>query len=169
MIGNSQVNESNSLNHTVVARGMPPLPGPFRHFPFRPATPLREKVGEYAASFTALAAMRCILAVDSIPESQAIPTCPAGVCNGAVCPTIPLTSVTLPGRGARDILGRMSDLTTNATRKLVTAQSMEEAKAAAYANDPQTELVILGLSENAAVTTCGWARRFFDSGGLSGF
>jgi hypothetical protein len=35
-------------------------------------------------------------------------------------------------------------------------------------NDPQTELVILGLSENAAVTTCGWARHFFDSGG-SGF
>ena len=46
---------------------------------------------------------------------------------------------------------------------------MDEAKAAAYANDPQTELVILGLSENAAVTTCGWARRFFDSGGFSGF
>ena len=23
-------------------------------------------------------------------------------------------------------------------------------------NDPRTELVILGLSENAAVTTCGW-------------
>ena len=36
-------------------------------------------------------------------------------------------------------------------------------------NDPQTELVILGLSENAAVTTCGWARHFFDSGGSSGF
>ena len=46
---------------------------------------------------------------------------------------------------------------------------MEEAKAAAYANDPQTELVILGLSETAAVTTCGWARRFFDSGSLSLF
>jgi hypothetical protein len=36
-------------------------------------------------------------------------------------------------------------------------------------NDPRTELVILGLSENAAVTTCGWARHFFDSGGSSGF
>jgi hypothetical protein len=35
-------------------------------------------------------------------------------------------------------------------------------------NDPRTELVILGLSENAAVTTCGWARHFFDSGGPSG-
>ncbi len=46
---------------------------------------------------------------------------------------------------------------------------MDEAKAATYANDPQTELVILGLSENTAVTTCGWARRFFDSGGSSGF
>ena len=46
---------------------------------------------------------------------------------------------------------------------------MEEAKAAAYANDPQTELVILGLSQNAAVTTRGWARRFFDRGGWSLF
>ena len=63
----------------------------------------------------------------------------------------------------------MSDLATKATRKLITAQTMDEAKAAAYANDPQTELVILGLSENPAVTTCGWARRFFDSGGSSGF
>jgi hypothetical protein len=36
-------------------------------------------------------------------------------------------------------------------------------------NDPQTEFVILGLSENAAVTTCDWARHFFDSGGSSGF
>ena len=35
-------------------------------------------------------------------------------------------------------------------------------------NDPQTESVILGLSENAAVTTCGWACHFFESGGLSG-
>ena len=42
------------------------------------------------------------------------------------------------------------------------------ARAAAYANDPQTELVILGPSENAAVTTCGWARHFFDSAS-SGF
>jgi hypothetical protein len=99
--------------------------------------------------------------------TQVIPTCPAGGLQRR--PPSPLTSVTLPGRGARDILGRMSDLTTKATRKLVTAQNMEEAKAAAYANDPQTELVILGLSENAAVTTCGWARHFFDRGGLSGF
>jgi hypothetical protein len=36
-------------------------------------------------------------------------------------------------------------------------------------NDSRTELVILGLSENAAVTTCGWARHFFDSGDSSGF
>jgi hypothetical protein len=48
-------------------------------------------------------------------------------------------------------------------RHIVTAQTMDEAKAAAYANDPQTELVILGISENPAVTTCGWARRFFES------
>jgi hypothetical protein len=63
----------------------------------------------------------------------------------------------------------MSDLATKPARKLITAQNRDEAKGAAYANDPQTELAILGLSENAAVTTCGWARHFFDSGGLSGF
>jgi hypothetical protein len=61
-----------------------------------------------------------------------------------------LTSVTLLVRSAHDILGRMSDPATKATRKLVTAQNMEEAKAAAYTNDPQTELVILGLSENGS-------------------
>ena len=75
----------------------------------------------------------------------------------------------LPAGGANDILGRMADTGTKPSRKLITAQNMDEAKAAAYANDPQTELVILGLSENAAVTTCGWARRFFDSGGLGLF
>jgi hypothetical protein len=53
-------------------------------------------------------------------------------------------------------------------RKTVIAQNMDEAKTAAYANDPKTELVILGLGENPAVTTCGWARRFFDNG-PSGF
>jgi hypothetical protein len=77
--------------------------------------------------------------------------------------------VTLPTRRAQGILARMPDLATNPSRKPITAQNMDEAKAAAYANDPQTELVILGLSENAAVTTCGWARHFFDSGGSSGF
>lgn len=75
----------------------------------------------------------------------------------------------LPAGGADDILGRMSDTGTKPPRKFIIAQNMEEAKAAAYANDPQTELVILGLSENAAVTTCGWVRRFFDRGGLSLF
>ena len=48
-------------------------------------------------------------------------------------------------------------------RRIVTAQTMDEAKTAAYANEPQTELVILGVSENPAVTTCGWAWRFFES------
>jgi hypothetical protein len=67
------------------------------------------------------------------------------------------------------MLARMSNLATTPPRKPVTAQNMDEAKTAAYANDPQTELVILGLSENTAVTTCGWARRFFDSGDSSGF
>jgi len=94
---------------------------------------------------------------------------PISTCNWAHCPTVPLTSVILPARGADDILGGMADTGTKPPRKFITAQNMEEVKAAAYANDPQTELVILGLSENAAVTTCGWARRFFDSGGLSLF
>ncbi len=77
--------------------------------------------------------------------------------------------MTLPTDGARDILGPMVDDRTPLPRKPITALNMEEAKAAAYANDPQTELLILGLSENIAVTTCGWVRRFFDSGGLNGF
>ncbi len=55
------------------------------------------------------------------------------------------------------------DAATKPSRKIVTAQNMDEAKTAAYANDPHTELVILGLTENPAVTTCGWARQFFDT------
>jgi hypothetical protein len=31
-------------------------------------------------------------------------------------------------------------------------------------SDPQTKIVIPGLSENAAVTTCGWVRDFFNAG-----
>jgi hypothetical protein len=54
----------------------------------------------------------------------------------------------------------MNDATT---RKIVTAQNMDEAKAAAYAHEPQTELVILGLSDNPSVTTCGWAKHFFET------
>jgi hypothetical protein len=57
----------------------------------------------------------------------------------------------------------MPDLATKLSHQPITAQNLDEAKVAAYANDPQTELVIPGLSENAAVTTCGWARHFFDS------
>jgi hypothetical protein len=63
--------------------------------------------------------------------------------------------VILPAGGADDILGRMADTGTKPPRKLITAQNIDEAKAAAYANDPYTELVILGLSENAAVTRLG--------------
>ena len=55
----------------------------------------------------------------------------------------------------------MANLEPTPSRHIITAQTMDEAKAAAYANDPQTELVILGISENPAVTTCGWARQFF--------
>ena len=94
---------------------------------------------------------------------------PISTCNRDHRPTVPLTSVILPAGGADDILVHMADTGTKPSRKPITAQNMDEAKAAAYANDPQTELVILGLSENAAVTTCGWARRFFDRGGLSLF
>jgi len=43
------------------------------------------------------------------------------------------------------MLGHM-DAATKPSRKIVTAQNMDEAKTAAYANDPQTELVILGLT-----------------------
>lgn len=56
----------------------------------------------------------------------------------------------------------MANLETTRPRRIVTAQTLDEAKTAAYANDPQTELVILGLSENATVTTCGWAKHFFE-------
>jgi hypothetical protein len=57
----------------------------------------------------------------------------------------------------------MSDAATTPSRKIITAQTMDEAKTAAYANDPQTELVILGLSENPSVTTCGWVKHFFEN------
>ena len=63
----------------------------------------------------------------------------------------------------KTILGGMANLESTPSRKIITAQTMDEARAAAFTNDPQTELVILGLSENAAVTTCGWARQFFES------
>jgi hypothetical protein len=48
-------------------------------------------------------------------------------------------------------------------KKVITAQTMDEARLAAYTNEPQTELVILGVSENAAVTTCGWVKSFFEN------
>lgn len=51
----------------------------------------------------------------------------------------------------------------DAKRKIVTAQNLEEAKTAAYSNEPQTELIILGLADNPSVTTCGWAKRFFEA------
>lgn len=63
----------------------------------------------------------------------------------------------------KNILACMADAQTISSRKIITAQNLDEAKTAAYTNDPKTELVILGLSENASVTTCGWARHFFDS------
>ena len=84
-------------------------------------------------------------------------------------PTVPPHFSDLTRRRCRRYSRPMADTGTNPSRKPITAQNMDEAKAAAYANDPQTELVILGLSENAAVTTCGWVRRFFDRGGLSLF
>jgi hypothetical protein len=68
----------------------------------------------------------------------------------------------LTARDAKNILGCMAEAKTTSPRKII-AQNLDEAKTAAYANDPQTELVILGLSENPAVTTCGWAKRFFEN------
>jgi hypothetical protein len=47
--------------------------------------------------------------------------------------------------------------------EIVIAQTVDDAKTAAYANHPKTGLVIFGLSENPAMTTCGWARHFFDN------
>jgi hypothetical protein len=46
-------------------------------------------------------------------------------------------SVILTARGAHDILGRMSDQATKPARKLIAAQSMDEAKAGANGNDPK--------------------------------
>ena len=66
------------------------------------------------------------------------------------------------------MLCNMANLEQTPSRHIITAQTMDEAQVAAYANDPQTELVILGVSENPAVTTCGWARSFFESS-TSGF
>jgi hypothetical protein len=37
------------------------------------------------------------------------------------------------------ILGGMANLNLTPSRKIITAQTMDEAKVAAYANDPQTE------------------------------
>jgi hypothetical protein len=62
-----------------------------------------------------------------------------------------------------NILACMAETQTISSRKIITAQNLDEAKTAAYTNDPQTELVILGLSENAAVTTCGWVKHFFEN------
>ena len=73
--------------------------------------------------------------------------------------TPPFRNLTI--RADREYLGGMAE-TRMLPRKTITAQDLDEARTAAYANDPQTELVILGLSENAAVTTCGWAKRYFE-------
>ncbi len=69
----------------------------------------------------------------------------------------------LPRRCCPRLFLGMANLDLTPSRKVITAQTMDEAKIAAYANDPQTELVILGVSENPAVTTCGWAKQFFGS------
>lgn len=73
--------------------------------------------------------------------------------------TPPFRNLTI--RVDREYLGGMAE-TAMLPRKTITAQGLDEARTAAYANDPQTELVILGLSDNAAVTTCGWAKRYFE-------
>jgi hypothetical protein len=45
--------------------------------------------------------------------------------------------------------------------KMVTIRNLQELKAAAHENDPQTKLLVLGLGE-AIVTTCGQARLFLE-------
>jgi len=45
--------------------------------------------------------------------------------------------------------------------KMVTIRNLNELKAAAQGNEPQTKLLILGLGE-AIVTTCGQARLFLE-------
>jgi hypothetical protein len=52
---------------------------------------------------------------------------------------------------------------TKRPRKMVTIHNLQEMKAAAQENDPQTKLLVLGLGE-AIVTTCGQARVFLDDG-----
>jgi len=42
----------------------------------------------------------------------------------------------------KNILGFMADIQTPPSRKIITAQTMAEAKTAAYTHDPQTEVVI---------------------------
>jgi hypothetical protein len=56
---------------------------------------------------------------------------------------------------------------TTRSRKMVTIRNLNEMKAAAHENDPQTKLLVLGLGE-AIVTTCGQARVFLGNGSLFG-
>jgi hypothetical protein len=46
---------------------------------------------------------------------------------------------------------------------MVTIHNLQEMKAAAHGNDPQTKLLVLGLGE-AIITTCGQARMFLEQG-----
>jgi hypothetical protein len=45
--------------------------------------------------------------------------------------------------------------------KMVTIRNLQEMKEAAWGNDAQTKLLVLGLGE-AIVTTCGQARLFLE-------
>ena len=56
---------------------------------------------------------------------------------------------------------------TKRSRKMVTIHNLHEMKGAAYENDPQTKLLVLGLGE-AIVTTCGQARIFLENGSVFG-
>jgi hypothetical protein len=56
---------------------------------------------------------------------------------------------------------------TKRSRKMVTIHNLHEMRGAAYENDPQTKLLVLGLGE-AIVTTCGQARIFLENGSVFG-
>ena len=76
----------------------------------------------------------------------------------SVTSTPPLRNLT--ARLPKNILACMADFSTSPRRKSITTQNLDEAKTAAYENDPQTELVILGSSENPAVTNLRMGETF---------
>jgi hypothetical protein len=77
------------------------------------------------------------------------------------------SSVIFSVRGVRLYSRYMPNSGAKRSRKMVTIHNLQEMKAAAQGNDPQTKLLVLGLGE-AIVTTCGQARMFLEKGGSFG-